>query len=113
MEKVKQIKKLFKKLIWDVKSVFYKADRITKTLLNKGRKSLCKKDRIFYKFYLELKDKNILYENDEGTQTRILPSLRKEKTLIDRLHCTVLRHRLNLSTLMLQTFDSFLDQQLT
>ena len=34
MEKVKQIKKLFKKLIWDVKSVFYKADRITKTLLN-------------------------------------------------------------------------------
>ena len=86
MEKVKQIKKLFKKLIWDVKSVFYKADRITKTLLNKGRKLLSKKDKVFYKFYLELKDKNILYENDEGTQTRILiytPFVEKRKD-IDR-----------------------------
>lgn len=71
MEMLKQIKNLFKKLIKDVKSVFYTADRITKTLLNKCRKSLYQKDRIFYKFYLELKDKNILYENDEDTKTRI------------------------------------------
>lgn len=71
MEMLKQIKNLFKKLIKDVKSVFYTADRITKTLLNKCRKSLYQKDRIFYKFYLELKDKNILYENDKGTKTRI------------------------------------------
>ena len=43
----------------------------------------------------------------------ILHLLSKEKTLIDRLHCTVLRRTLNLSTLSLQTYNSFLDQQLT
>ena len=71
MEKLKQSKNLFKKLIEDEKSVFYAADRINKTLLNKARKSFYKKDKIFYKFYLELENKNILYENDEGTKTRI------------------------------------------
>ena len=30
------------------------------------------KDKIFYKFYLELDNKNIFYEQDEGTKTRIL-----------------------------------------
>ena len=39
MEKLEQIKNIFKKLIKDVKSVFYAADRITRTLLNKARKS--------------------------------------------------------------------------
>ena len=71
MEKLKQSKNLFKKLIEDEKSVFYAADRINKTLLNKTRKSFYKKDKIFYKFYLELENKNILYENDEGAKTRI------------------------------------------
>ena len=83
MKKLKQIKNLIR----DVKSVFYAADRITKTLLNKGRKSLYKKDKIFYKFYLELKDKNILHENDEGTKTRIpfyIPFVERRKD-IDRL----------------------------
>ena len=70
-KKLIQGKNLFKKLIKDEKSVFYAADRINKTLLNKARKSFHKKDKIFYKFYLKLKNKNILYENDEGTKTRI------------------------------------------
>ena len=71
MEKLKQSEILFKKLIKDEKSVFYTADRINKTLLNKVRKSFYKKDKIFYKFYLELENKTFLYENDEGTKTRI------------------------------------------
>ena len=57
MEKLKQSEILFKKLIKDEKSVFYAADRINKTLLNKVRKSFYKKDKIFYKFYLELENK--------------------------------------------------------
>ena len=73
MEKLKQKKKnLFKKLIKDEKSVFYAADRINKTLLNKARKSFYKRDKIFYEFYLESENKNILYKNDEGTEMRIL-----------------------------------------
>ena len=35
----KQAKNLFKKLVNDQDSVFYSSDKITKTLLNKGRKS--------------------------------------------------------------------------
>ena len=34
----KQLKNLFKKLINDQNSVFYSADRINATLLNKGRR---------------------------------------------------------------------------
>ena len=71
MEKLKQSKNLFIKLIKEEKSIFYAADRINKTLLNKTRKSFYKEDKIFYKFYLELENKNILYQNDEGTKTRI------------------------------------------
>ena len=38
MEKLKQSKNLFKKLIESGISVFYAAERINKTLLNKARK---------------------------------------------------------------------------
>lgn len=44
MDKLKQTKNLFKKLIKYEKSIFYAADRITRTLLNKARKSLYEKD---------------------------------------------------------------------
>ena len=71
MEKLKQSKKLFIKLIKEEKSVFYAAGRINKTLLNKTRQSFYKEDKIFYKFYLELENKNILYENDKDSKTRI------------------------------------------
>ena len=71
MEKLKQSRNLFKKLIKDEKSVFYTGNWINKTLLNKARKSFYKKYKIFYEFYLELENKNILYKNDEGTKARI------------------------------------------
>ena len=38
-EQQKQLKNLFKKLINDQNSVFYAADKINNTLLNKGRRS--------------------------------------------------------------------------
>ena len=62
MDKLKQVKNLFKKLIKDQKSIFYAADRIGRTLLNKARKSLYEK--VFYKYYLDLEDKNVLYETE-------------------------------------------------
>ena len=64
MDKLKQVKNLFKKLMKDEKSIFYSADRIARTLLNKARKSLYKKDKVFYKYYLDLEDKNVLYESE-------------------------------------------------
>ena len=54
MDKLKQTKNLFKKLIKDEKSVFYAADI-----------SLCEKDKVFYKCYLDLEDKNVLYKSEK------------------------------------------------
>ena len=65
MDKLKQTKNLFKKLIKDEKSIFYAADRITRTLLNKAKKSLYEKDKVFYKYYLDLEGKNVLYESEK------------------------------------------------
>ena len=44
MDKIKQIKNLFKKLIKDKNSIFYSADKINRTLLNKSRTSSYEKD---------------------------------------------------------------------
>ena len=57
MNKLKITKNLLKKLINDEKSIFYATDRITRMLLNKARKSLYKKDKVFYKYYLDLSNR--------------------------------------------------------
>ena len=62
---MKQLKNLFKKLTNDEDSVFCSADRINKTLLNKGRKSFYEKDEVFYKLFNVVEDKNIIYEDDD------------------------------------------------
>ena len=56
----KQIKHLFNKLITDENSVFYAADRINKTLINKGRKSSYEKDKVFYKLFNVIENRNII-----------------------------------------------------
>ena len=60
------MKNLFKKLINDKNRVFFSADRINKTLLNKGRKSSYDKDKVFYKLFNIVENKNIIYENEEN-----------------------------------------------
>ena len=60
----KQVKNLFKKLINDQNSVFYSSDKITRTLLNKGRKSSYQKDKVFYKIFNLIEDKDIIYDFD-------------------------------------------------
>ena len=58
MEEIKKklAKILFKKLLTDANSVFYSAEKINKTLLNKARKSFFEKDKIFYKLYARIED---------------------------------------------------------
>ena len=60
----KQLKNLFKKLINDQNSVFYSSDKITRTFLNKGRKSSYEKDKVFYKIFNLIEDKDIIYDFD-------------------------------------------------
>ena len=47
MDEIKQVKNLFKKLIKEKNSVFYSADKINRTLLNKSRTSSNEKDKVF------------------------------------------------------------------
>ena len=65
MDKLKPTKNLFKKLIKDEKSVFYAINRVNRTLLGKAKKLLYKKDKVFHKYYLDLEDKNVLYESED------------------------------------------------
>ena len=61
----KQIKNLFKKLVNDQKSVFFSADKINQTLLNKGRKSIYEKDKVFYNLFKKIDDKDVIYDKEE------------------------------------------------
>ena len=79
----KQMKNLYKKLINDQNSVFYSADRINSTLLNKGRRSSYEKDKVFYKLFNTIEDRNIIYENDENRVPFYTPFVKQKKD-IDR-----------------------------
>ena len=57
MDEIKQIKNLFKKLIKDRNSIFYLANKINRTFLNKFRTSSYEKDKVFCKIYIRLEIK--------------------------------------------------------
>lgn len=80
----KQIKNLFNKLITDENSVFYAADRINKTLINKGRKSSYEKDKVFYKLFNVIENRNIIYENEKERLPVYTPFTEQKKTKIDQ-----------------------------
>ena len=85
VDEQKQVKNLFKKLISDQNSVFYSSDKITRTLLNKGRKSSYEKDRVFYKIFNQIKDKNIIYDFDtDKPKLPFYTPFVKQKKDIDR-----------------------------
>ena len=65
MDKLKQTKNLFKKLIKVEKSVFHAVDTINRSLLGKAKKSTYEKDKVFYKYFLDLEDKNVLYKSED------------------------------------------------
>ena len=61
----RQIKNLFKKLVNDQKSVFFSADKINQTLLNKGKKSIYQKDKVFYNLFKKIDDKDVIYDKEK------------------------------------------------
>ena len=72
MDEQKQLKNLFKKLINNQNSVFYSADKINKTLLNKGRRSSYEKDKVFYRIFNLINQKDVTYDdNDYENKPRI------------------------------------------
>ena len=57
------IQNLFRNLQKDPKSIFYAIESLSRTILNKARKSTYDKDKIFVNLYGQLEDKNF-YQND-------------------------------------------------
>ena len=88
MDEIKHIKNLFKKLIKDKNNIFYSADKINRTLLNKSRTSSYKKDKVFYKIYIRIHKKFILeFIRIYKEFPFILPLFNKNKISTDRQHC--------------------------
>ena len=58
---IKQIKNLFISLIKDENSMFYAADRINKTLINKAKTSFYAKDKLFVKLYQKAENIEEIY----------------------------------------------------
>ena len=79
----KQVKNLFNKLINDQNSVFFSRDKINKTLLNKGRKSPYEKDKVFYNLFKKIKNKNVIYDENENRVPFYTPFIPQKKN-IDR-----------------------------
>ena len=79
-ESKKQAKNLFKKLLTDTNSVFYSAEKINKTLLNKARKSFYEKDKVFYKLYARIEDQNI-FDDDKVKVPFYTPFLEQKKDI--------------------------------
>lgn len=61
--KLKQTKNLYSFLIKDENSIFHYMDKINRHLINKARRCMYPKGRVFIKLYNELEDKNNLYRN--------------------------------------------------
>ena len=63
------------------------ADRINKTLLNKGRKSSYEKGKVFYKIFNTIDDKNVIYDDKNENKKRIpfYTPFVEQKKYIDRL----------------------------
>ena len=82
VDEQKQAKNLFKKLVNDQNSVFYSSDKITKTL-NKGRKSSYEKDKVFYRIFNLIEDKDVIYDKDKPKLPFYTPFIEQKKD-IDR-----------------------------
>ena len=61
--KSKRIQNLFRNLQKDPKSIFSSIENLSRTILNKARKSTYDKDKVFVNLYNQLEDKNF-YRND-------------------------------------------------
>ena len=93
-----KIQNLFKNLQKDPKSVFYSIGNLSQSILNKARKSIYDKDKVFVNLYNELEDKNF-YKNNN-----LHHLLTKEVMLIIQ-RFTVLVNLLNYCMLILLTCD--------
>ena len=81
VDEQKQAKNLFKNLVNDQNSVFYSSDKITETLLNKGRKSSYEKDKVFYRMFNLIEDKDVICDTDKPKLPFYTPFIEQKKDI--------------------------------
>ena len=59
-----RIQNLFKNLQKDPRSIFYSIGNLSRSILNKARKSTYDKDKVFVNLYNQLEDKNFYQNNN-------------------------------------------------
>ena len=64
-ETKKQLKYLFGKLTKDSNSLFYLVQKINRNLLNKARKWVYEKDKVFYKDFNEIENHDTIFDEEE------------------------------------------------
>ena len=62
-------KNLFGKLTKDSNSLFYLVEKINRNLLNKVRKSVYEKDKLFYKLYNEIENRDTIFDEEDEKNT--------------------------------------------
>ena len=76
--KTNGIQNLFRNLQIDPKSIFYAIENLSRTILNKARKSAHDKDKVFVNLYDQLEDKNFYQNNNLPLVT---PFLNKRRNI--------------------------------
>ena len=94
-ETKKQLKNLFGKLTKDSKRLFYLVEKINRNLLNKARKSVYEKDKVFTNFIMKLKIVILFLMKKTKKYLFTCHLLSRKRTLIDRQHFTVSKHHLS------------------
>ena len=64
-ETKKQSKNLFAKLMKDSNSLFCSVEKIKRNLLNKAQKLIYEKDKVFYKLYNEIENRDIIFDEED------------------------------------------------
>ena len=82
-ETKKQLKNLFGKLTKDSKRLFYLVEKINRNLLNKARKSVYEKDKVFYKLYNEIENRDTIFDEEDEKVSFHVPFIEQKKN-IDR-----------------------------
>ena len=67
--KKQQLKNLFGKLMKNLNSLFYSVEKINRNFPNKVRKSVYEKDRVFYKLYNEIENRDTIFDKEDKKKT--------------------------------------------
>ena len=85
MEKTpKHVKNIYEQLTNDAKSIFFASDKINKSLLNKAKKSVFEKDHVFYIYYKNLENENVLHEDRKHQVPFYTPFVEQKMDVVDR-----------------------------